>query len=304
MPLCLLMVLAWIISSFQPTAHVRMSLGGSGSKNSDQRIQPRLTSRIAELTAARSDSWQLFEGQWRKIGALSYTAYEAKSLGHVLCLADIEILNISDGILAALTLQQRFAIEFWGKPEDFVWMKVRQVVPLTTSIRACPNASRTPSVFVFSLHTCNATEAAQSCDQDALRALLRQQVTAGAASSQVGAQMLEMPTLAMQFWSPIAVMISRGCWQDCSMPRPCRFIDKLEMSRLFPEIVQVHCGQNASWLQDADSGNMPAAHLTISSLRIISDNIRHLGAMLSMGIQGLTCSSAFSVVLAFVFVFV
>ena len=88
------------------------------------------------------------------------------------------------------------------------------------------------------------------------------------------------------------------------MPRPCRFIDKLEMSRLFPEIVQVHCGQNASWLQDADSGNMPAAHLTISSLRIISDNIRHLGAMLSMGIQGLTCSSAFSVVLAFVFVFV
>ena len=46
-------------------------------------------------------------------------------------------------------------------------------------------------MFVFSLHSCNAAEAAQSCDQDALHALLRQQVTAGAASSQVGAQMLD-----------------------------------------------------------------------------------------------------------------
>ena len=88
------------------------------------------------------------------------------------------------------------------------------------------------------------------------------------------------------------------------MPRPGRFIDKAEMSRLLPEITQVSSGQNASWLQDTDSVNLPAAHLTISSLRVISDNIRHLGAMLSMGIQGLTCSSAFSVVLAFVFVFV
>ena len=183
-------------------------------------------------------------------------------------------------------------------------MKVRQVVPLTTSIQACANASRRPSVFVFSLHSYNATVAAQSCDQDALHALLRQQVSAGAASSQVGAQMLETPTLAMQFWSPIAVLISRGCWQDCSMPRPCRFIDKAEMSRLFPEITQVGCGQNGSWLQDNDSADLPAAHLTISSLRVISDNIRHLGAMPSMGIQGLACSSTFVVVLAFLFVFV
>ena len=134
------------------------------------------------LTATRSDSWQLFEGQLRKIRAQSYTACEAKSLGHVLCLADIEILNISDGLLAALTLQQRFAIEFWGTPEDTIWLQVHQVVPLKTSIPAFANAAKKPLVPVFTLHSHNATEAAQYCDPDALHALLRQQVSASAAS--------------------------------------------------------------------------------------------------------------------------
>ena len=187
-----------------------------------------------------------------------------------------------------------------------IWLQVRQVVPLKTSIPAFANAAKKPLVPVFTLHSHNATEAAQYCDPDALHALLRQQVIASAASgasaanSQVeGAHVLETPMLAIQCWSPIAVLISRGCCQDCSMPRTGRFIDRSEISRLFPEITQFSSGQNAVWVQDADSANCPSAHLTITSLRVISDNIRHLGAMLSTGIQGLACSSTFSVVLAF-----
>jgi hypothetical protein len=303
-PSLLLMVLAWIVSSFMPTKNIRRSIGGSGSKNAHERVQQRLTSRIAELAQTSSDSWKLFETQLCKLSAHSYTSCEAHSLGHVLCLADIECLDIADGLLSALTLQQRFAIDFWCQPESLSWLKVQRVVQLQQSIPATANSPRPPTASIFTLHSDSARAAMEACDQHALHALLNKAnaSAAGGASSSAsqveGAPIQETITLAIQYWPAIAWLISHGLWQDCSLPTPGRLFGRSDIQKIFPEICQVHSGNNMSWLNKTDSANNSAANLNISSLRHISDNIRLLGTMLSDALKGLASSITHSLVVS------